>query len=521
MPKRKRSDYERPSLESDIPIDGSGEGEEEEGGGEESTRSIAIHQKTIEQKIHHSRTLLRRALKTAKGFEQQKLGKRIKSARKGSSSSSSNQPKSKPKSKPTKDGKTPPDPADEVDRLEKEIDALKQVDLDALAARHLNKVLSKNRTLYNSRYFPPAIVREVEEASKAVVPTGAMANVCARMLNANPVKESMKEIIGNLGRILGVDEAAEDSAKPRKEKEVEIPEKKPKAVVHGTDNKSKSNDSLIEEEDGEDDSEADSQDDSEDAVTHPSMLKSLAAKYLRSGGDISSDESDDLDGRIASSSEGEDDEEEDDISDSADDRPRGRSMSITPIPEDQLREIEALEDEEFDIDLSDEGEEEEEEAPPRKKSEKQKSKKQTAPLAPPPTEPIKSSSFLPTLMAGYISGSDSDAASDTSAQNKSRKKKKGPPEKKARKNRMGQQARRALAEKKYGTGANHVKKAKEEKEAKVKAKEERQRAWEEKQTKAVHVSWELKKKQKDEKDKIVKDLMAGKGGAVGKKIVFD
>ncbi|KAK6351260.1 hypothetical protein TWF718_004427 [Orbilia javanica] len=529
MPKRKRSDYERPLPTDEETIPTTHEGEE-------STRSIAIHQKTIEQKIHHSRVLLKRALKTAKGFEQQKLGKRIKAARKGKGKGGKTQPTTQ-KGGQEKSGNNDNN-NNEVERLEKEIEALKHVDLMDLATRHLNKLLLKNRALSGSKYFPPEIAREVEELAKVPVPTGPVANVCARMLNANPVKESVKEIVANLARLLGVEGGAEDGKSTVKETET-LEEKKKvkesKAAVHGADQKPEND----EEDSGEEDSERSPKDDSEDAVIHPSMLKNLAAKYLRNGGAVSSGESEDEDEddeRIAWSSEdgGEDDDEED-ISDSEDDRPRGRSMSITPIPEDQLRKIEALEEEALDIDLSDDNEEEEEEEeeevvsdsetspPPSKKSEKSKAKKQTAPaLAPTPTEPIKSSSFFPTLMTGYISGSDSDGASDASAQNKSKKsKKKGPPEKKIRKNRMGQQARRALAEKMYGTGANHIKKAKEEKEAKVKLKEEKRKAWEEKQTKAVHVSWQLKKKEKDEKDRIVKDMMAGKGAGAGKKIVFD
>jgi len=50
---------------------------------EESARAVAIQQKTVEQKIYHGKTILKRALKKAKGFEQQKLGKRIKSSRGG------------------------------------------------------------------------------------------------------------------------------------------------------------------------------------------------------------------------------------------------------------------------------------------------------------------------------------------------------------------------------------------------------------------------------------------------------
>lgn len=60
-------------------------------------------------------------------------------------------------------------------------------------------------------------------------------------------------------------------------------------------------------------------------------------------------------------------------------------------------------------------------------------------------EAPKDTTFLPSLMmGGYWSGSESGEDIDTP---------KAPPQ---RKNRMGQQARRALAEKKYGSGAKHL-----------------------------------------------------------------
>lgn len=61
---------------------------------------------------------------------------------------------------------------------------------------------------------------------------------------------------------------------------------------------------------------------------------------------------------------------------------------------------------------------------------------------------IRSTTFIPSLtMGGYISGSDSDAASSSTHQNT-----------KPRKNRRGQQERRQIWEKKYGKNANHLKK---------------------------------------------------------------
>jgi hypothetical protein len=77
-----------------------------------------------------------------------------------------------------------------------------------------------------------------------------------------------------------------------------------------------------------------------------------------------------------------------------------------------------------------------EDSPPSKKPKGAKASK----------DPVQSTTFLPSLMmGGYWSGSEEEATDDEAAA--------GPPK---RKNRMGQQARRALWEKKYGAKANHV-----------------------------------------------------------------
>ncbi|KAK6354977.1 hypothetical protein TWF696_004104 [Orbilia brochopaga] len=503
MPKRKRSDYEAAPKSANHYI---AEAELQTDDPAESARAIALQQQIVEHKIHHHRTVLKRALKTAKGFEQQKLGKRIKTARKGG----------RPAAKDgAKNGES------ELQRLEKELDALKDIDLAALASTYLTKTLLKNRQLSSAKYFPPSLAREAEEHAHHPPPTGPVANVCARLLNANPVRDAVKEILQNLERLLSVggdvevDSTSAETAKAVKEAQVQSVDK---ALVHGKGGDDGKSESQSEEESGSNSEDVEALDDDDDEVVHPSMLKSLAAKHLADTAIESSDEGEEdgseLNGRIAWSSD-EEGEDDGDI----ERPPRGRSMSITPIPEDKLREIEAAEKAYDELDISssgsvsadedDDDDDEEPSLPPRKK-----------PAAPATTQPIKSSSFLPTLMTGYISGSDSD--SDSSTGNKKKKSEKGPPEKKLRKNRMGQQARRALAEKKYGTSANHVKKAREEKEAKAQLKEQKRRAWQERQTKPAHVSWELKRRDKEAKEKIMKDLMAGKAsGAVGKKIVFD
>lgn len=73
---------------------------------------------------------------------------------------------------------------------------------------------------------------------------------------------------------------------------------------------------------------------------------------------------------------------------------------------------------------------------------------------PPPQATKPGSTFLPTLMGGYWSGSEESATDDDEAAPAPRK------------NRPGQQARRAIWEKKFGVRANHLKD-----QAKAKAKD--------------------------------------------------
>jgi len=151
--------------------------------------------------------------------------------------------------------------------------------------------------------------------------------------------------------------------------------------------------------------------------------------------------------------------------------------------------------------------------------------KQKAPAAAPskekkPKAPAVTSQFLPSLMSGYVSGGDSDPDADWY---KMQGKKKGPPEKKERKNRMGQQARRALWEKKFGKRANHVQKEEQEarekrerKEAKA-AKKASAVAGEKAQEGPLHPSWEAARKAKEKQAQVAAAMMKPQG----KKITFN
>lgn len=139
------------------------------------------------------------------------------------------------------------------------------------------------------------------------------------------------------------------------------------------------------------------------------------------------------------------------------------------------------------------------------------------------------SEFLPTLMSGYISGSESDI--DASYYKDKKGKQKGPAEPKERKNRMGQQARRALWEKKFGKNADHVKKEEAEQGRKKIEQRIKQgkggdggkgRGAEKKKSTEVegplHPSWEAARKAKEQQAKVQEAVM---GKPMGKKIIFD
>ncbi|PWW80757.1 BUD22-domain-containing protein [Tuber magnatum] len=124
------------------------------------------------------------------------------------------------------------------------------------------------------------------------------------------------------------------------------------------------------------------------------------------------------------------------------------------------------------------------------------------------------STFLPTLLTGYISDSSTSTSSTTRP-----KRKKGPPEKKQRKNRMGQQARRALWAKKYGQNAAHLKQEAQRKEEREGGKEKKKKK-EEGQTEGnLHPSWEAARKAREGEMVIVQEALKGGGGR--RKVVFD
>lgn len=337
-------------------------------------------------KFDHGVTLLSRALKTARGFERQKLGRREKTAKAAGNN-------------------------DTLTRLAEEVQVLKVSrtlvcqDLILLStvnrARHADEIFqSLDPAQTAQRYLFKQLVKtkRIAEApvfvqfreKKKLAPEGprstAEANVTARLYKSTPVKNVFPDIMAGIKQLLGVDD------KPAGGKKQENAGEKKRDAAAST-NKQPTAGTGAAEVSGEDSSEWGG---------------------IESGSDAGSEDFSQFDGLLAPGSDDEDGDEaaSEDASDGGVDLSAAASdMSISRSPSPA--------------------------APPPKKQ-----KAQAA-------APVTSTTFLPSLAAGYFSGSESEGENAEAEQPR-------------RKNRMGQQARRALWEKKYGSGANHVKKQKEQ-----------------------------------------------------------
>ncbi|PGG96027.1 hypothetical protein AJ79_09768 [Helicocarpus griseus UAMH5409] len=339
MPKRKWADLEDTS--SSNPGD----------------RKLNVQIARLEQKIEYGSQLIHRALKTARGFERQKLGRRQKTAKQKNETA-------------------------QLSRIEQEIQALKGLDLGITAERQLLKHLIKTKRIAES----PAFVKVSAKRPPPEGPKNAPeSNVIARLFKSNPVRDVLPGIISGVREILGIVDGA-PAEKPNRPEKTKPQPKRSEEVEDVPESR--------ERHDSESDQEME-------------------------GADLEQ-----YNARLASSSESESDEEEDNDfalpSNSGKYNPAA-DLSLSPTPS---------------VASSDDI--------PEAKTKASKSNK---------TEPT--TTFLPSLtMGGYWSGSESadeDAAAAAIEQ--------------PRKNRMGQQARRKLWEKKFGASANHIKKQEQSRES--------------------------------------------------------
>jgi hypothetical protein len=121
---------------------------------------------------------LHNALKLARGFERQKLGRRQKTAS---------------------------DAPQTLLRLREEVIVLKQLPLEKTAKTRLFKNLFKTKRIREHPIFIKAY--GVEPVLDNVKP-GAEANVVGRLFNSNPVKQALPEIMKSIYAVLGIPQAA-------------------------------------------------------------------------------------------------------------------------------------------------------------------------------------------------------------------------------------------------------------------------------------------------------------------------
>ncbi|KAL7268298.1 hypothetical protein RUND412_009085 [Rhizina undulata] len=480
-------------------------------------RAIELARDAVQKKIVAGSKTLFRALKKGKGFEKQKLGKRIKAAREKGKSS--------------------------VGKFEGELEALKDINLNRIAKEHLIRTLLKSKVVAVSVLLPPGLEKEVVKVEAEGEKALAVRNVVARLYNSNPVKEVMPKVIGGVKAAMGLGEPVESGKKGKGKKEAknvseveledqdvieeetDVEEEKEKLsrtvlAVRGVPEQRGANEPFSGSEDEEDE---------EDGELDGDATAAGMEDVWEGFSDADSDAFNDFEKRLG----GSDSESDDDLVT----KQRGADSDWSGS-EDEILESSSAE------------------SPPPKQTSTSKSKPNSNSKPNPPRSPPRSASpppakkqkpaktaepaaksfaFLPTLMSGYVSGSDSDP--DADYYKKTKKKKNGPPEKAVRKNRMGQQARRALWMKKYGNEANHVKKEVEEKKQKGNNRREFRKNDKDgfgksggkdggregkemdkkKEEGPLHPSWEAARKAKD-RQKIVAEAMTK---PVAKKIVFD
>ncbi|OAX78832.1 hypothetical protein ACJ72_06854 [Emergomyces africanus] len=333
MPKRKRGDFEEPTVSKS------------------NDRKLEIQIARLEQKLGYGSQLIHRALKTARGFERQKLGRRQKTAKKTNETS-------------------------QLSRLEEEIKALKGLDLGITAERHLLKHLAKTKRIAESPAFTTLSSKiPVSDSPK----NGPEANVVARLFKSNPVRDVLPGIISSIREILGIVDG--------------LPAEKVNAGAGDND------------------------------TTRPKPLEQARVESRPKqqqqdfGIDLEMGDADmkQYNDRLASSSP----ESESELGDAEE----GNDSGLSRLPA------------RFEPSLSPESYISSSDHTPEIKTKASK-----------PNNKNPETMFLPSLtMGGYWSGSES-AEEDAAAAAI-------PP----RKNRMGQQARRKLWEKKFGSGANHLK----------------------------------------------------------------
>ncbi|KAK4238468.1 Bud-site selection protein [Achaetomium macrosporum] len=418
---------------------------------------------SVEALFFRFRTDLFHALKTAKGFERQRQSKRLKD------------PKSTPERK---------------ERIEKEIVVLKSLDLHQTAHAHLCSSLLKIKAVADSEKLPNEIKAGVPKPELTEEEKALLHNVTSALYNRAQVKDVVQKAVEGICKALGVavpDKRGKVAGKERgetegkREKEGKGPKEEDKGAKKGR------KDLAVKEKGAKKSSQVkDDTEDAEDDVESHDLRRTEKSGndkvgQLEDGEEVDEEEEEkavsQLDKLLGLESEEDEDDEEVEMLVKGRKRTTTSSKELDPMEittdeddgddeeedDEDLDPMEVTSDEEKEGSASEDefqgfsdsyqesqesSENEDEDASDSESStssisrspspKKVASSKKAAKLSKP-----TDSTFLPTLMGGYISGSES--ASDVDI---------GPP----RKNRRGQRARQAIWEKKYGEKAKHLQK---------------------------------------------------------------
>ncbi|KAL9007964.1 MAG: hypothetical protein Q9173_006862 [Seirophora scorigena] len=146
-------------------------------GTDHAPANLSAQRQSLENVLERSKKSLFQALKLARGFERQKLGRRQKAA------------------------KVAGDDGDS-ERLAAEVAALKSFELYNTAEAHLHKSLLKTKFIASLPAFLSVIESKLEAITKPL--DVAHANVQARLFDSQPVKKAMDDCIGNVYALLGL-----------------------------------------------------------------------------------------------------------------------------------------------------------------------------------------------------------------------------------------------------------------------------------------------------------------------------
>ncbi|KAG8170185.1 hypothetical protein KVR01_000930 [Diaporthe batatas] len=380
----------------------------------------------LQEKLEHHSTVLSRALKVAKGFERQRMAKRQRD----------------PKS--TREKRA---------RIEKEIEVLKSIDLHSVAHAHLCSALLKIKAVAESPRLPDEFKQGVPKPDISEEERAALHNVTSGLCNQPKVRATLDAAVADICQVLHVpvpdkkgklkrgDKKSESkTSKDTEEQATEKTVKKAtKEMEKGEEKKPAKSETRRDDPSSDDeDSEWGGLSDDDGADEDEELVEKALAQFEDRIGGSDSEEN-------ANS----DDEDEYDTANEELDPMEITDESASEDSEGDEPGTQAGLDEDGSTDSEEEtGSESESESESESGSDSEVSA-----ISPPPKasrkdskkadEILKRGGMLPSLMGGYISGSESEASDIDVAPA-------------ARKNRRGQRARQAIWEKKFKEKAKHL-----------------------------------------------------------------